>query len=66
MRGADITQVDLFSYRTLEERITAEREAAKTMMDSLDQKKQATLGADKWYDVHRFVQAVRDRGLPPT
>ena len=45
---------------------TAEREAAKTMMDSLDQKKQATLGADKWYDVHRFVQAVRDRGLPPT
>ena len=44
---------------------TAEREAAKTMMIRSIRKNKATLGADKGYDVHGFVQAARDRGVTP-
>ena len=44
---------------------TAERDAAKTMMIRSIRTNRATLGADKGYDVHGFVQAVRDRGVTP-
>ena len=44
---------------------TAEREAAKTMMIRSIRKNKATLGADKGYDMHGFVQAARDRGVTP-
>ncbi|MDA8416632.1 MAG: IS5 family transposase [Betaproteobacteria bacterium] len=44
---------------------TAEREAAKTMMIRSIRKGRSTLGADKGYDVHGFVQAVRDHGVSP-
>ena len=35
------------------------------MMIRSIRKNKATLGADKGYDVHGFVQAVRDRGVTP-
>ena len=44
---------------------TAERDAAKTMMIRSIRTNRATLGAEKGYDVHGFVQAVRDRGVTP-
>lgn len=45
---------------------TAEREAALLMLDRLPPKaKRRTLGADKGYDVHEFIEAVRERGVTP-
>ena len=35
------------------------------MMIRSIRKNKATLGADKGYDVHEFVQAARDRGVTP-
>ena len=46
---------------------TAEREAAKTMLDRQGQKRlrPKTLGADKGYDTSDFVQMLRDRKITP-
>ena len=42
---------------------TAEREAALAMV--VDLSPGATLGADKTYDVWRFMQALKARGITP-
>lgn len=44
---------------------TAEREAAKAMVERTVTRTGATLGADKAYDVPEFVQALRERGVTP-
>lgn len=44
---------------------TAEREAAKTMVERTVKKAGATLGADKGYDVAAFVEAMREAGVTP-
>lgn len=45
---------------------TAERDAALLMLDRLPPTaKRRTLGADKGYDVHDFIEAVRERGVTP-
>lgn len=44
---------------------TAEREAAKRMVDRTVRKPGATLGADRGYDVPEFVEALREAGVTP-
>lgn len=44
---------------------TAEREAAKRMVGRTVRKPNATLGADKGYDVPEFVEALREAGVTP-
>jgi IS5 family transposase len=44
---------------------TAEREAAQTMVKRTIHKSGATLGADKNYDTHEFVAALRQRKVTP-
>lgn len=44
---------------------TAEREAALDLIDDCRPRPGATLGGDKAYDVWRFKQALKDRGLVP-
>jgi IS5 family transposase len=44
---------------------TAEREAAKVMVECSIRKAGATLGADKNYDVKAFVQALREKNVTP-
>lgn len=44
---------------------TAEREAAKTMVERTVKKAGATLGADKGYDVAAFVEAMREAKVTP-
>lgn len=44
---------------------TAEREATFPMLDHASMKPGATLGGDKAYDVWRFKQALKDRGVIP-
>ena len=44
---------------------TAEREAAKTMVERTVKKAGATLGADKGYDVAEFVEAMREAKVTP-
>lgn len=50
---------------TTEANGTAEREAAKVMVERTIRKAGATLGADKNYDVKEFVQAMRERKVTP-
>jgi transposase len=44
---------------------TAEREAAKTLVERTVKKAGATLGADKGYDVAAFVEAMREAKVTP-
>jgi transposase len=44
---------------------TAEREAAKAMLDARPGRRRRTLGADKGYDAREFVDALRERGVTP-
>ena len=44
---------------------TAQREAAKTMVERTVKKAGATLGADKGYDVAAFVEAMREAKVTP-
>ena len=44
---------------------TAEREAAKRMVDRTVRKPGATLGADKGYDVPDFIEALREARVTP-
>ena len=44
---------------------TAEREAAKGMLDALGGTKRITVGADKAYDVAEFVEELRDMRVTP-
>ncbi len=44
---------------------TAEVDAALHLVDSLGGSQRITLGADKGYDRHRFVQDLRDRNVTP-
>jgi transposase len=44
---------------------TAEREAALAMMEEREGQKRVTLGADKNYDVHDFVQKLRGQKVTP-
>lgn len=44
---------------------TAEREAALAMMEECEGHKRVTLGADKNYDVHDFVQNLRGQKVTP-
>jgi transposase len=50
---------------TTEANGTAEREAAKVMVERTLRKAGATLGADKNYDVKAFVQAMREKNVTP-
>jgi IS5 family transposase len=42
---------------------TAEREAAQEMADDIPGQKRVTVGADKNYDTHSFVEAMRERNV---
>ena len=53
--GAVVTHADGFG----------ERIAALAMLDAIPANGPRTLGADKGYDTHDFVQACRDRGVTP-
>jgi len=44
---------------------TAERDAGEAMMAGLDRAPRSTLGADKNYDTHDFVAAMRRLGVTP-
>lgn len=44
---------------------TAEREAALAMLDRRRRRRRVTLGADKAYDVQRFVEDLRERSVTP-
>ena len=44
---------------------TAERETAIEMLAELQSRDQVTVGADKAYDTHEFVERVRDLNVTP-
>lgn len=58
MRSADVTQSEMFSYRSLEQRIPA-------VMTKRSLKRSSTLGADKNYDTAGFVKAMREQSITP-
>jgi hypothetical protein len=44
---------------------TAERDAAKALLDAQQRARRRTLGADKGYDAREFVEACRERRVTP-